>query len=126
MPTRQTGYDLRFGFLTPIPTVERIMRKGRVTIAFFSDGTKSIARRPKDEPDDPYYGVCAAIAKRVAGSGTKLKKLVESAEWIDLDGEKSKVEPKKNPKRFEHVEVNFGDDLKEIFNKLFEGGDTWK
>jgi len=125
MPTRQTGFDLRFGFLKPIPTVERVMRKGRVTIVFFNDGTKSISRRPKDEPDDPYYGVCAAIAKRVVGSGTKLKQLVENMEWPDLDNpQKSKVETSKNPKRFEHVTINFGDDLAEIFNKLYDQEDT--
>ena len=139
MPTKLKG-EFHFRTLSPVPTVKRILRKGRVTIVFFTDGTKAVARRPIDEPDDPYYGVCAAIAKRVAGSGTRLKKLVESAEGFDMDNgeiEKSKAEPTKKPKsedlvqpepskRFEHIEINFGDELKEIFDKLFEGRDTWK
>lgn len=123
MPMELNG-EFSFGFLEPIPTVTRILRKGRVTIVFFGDGTKSIARRPKDEPDDPYYGVCAAIAKRVVGSGTKLKQLVENMEWPDLENpKKTKAETSKKPKRFEHVTVNFGDDLAEIFNKLYDKGD---
>ena len=125
MPTKVKG-EFHFGVLKPVPEVKRILRKGRVTIVFFTDGTKAVAKRPIDEPDDAYYGVCAAIAKRVAGSGTKLRKLVDNIEWFDLENGKSKVKTSKNPKRFEHVEINFGDELKEIFDKLFEGRDTWR
>lgn len=109
-----------------VPPVTRILRNGRTTIVFFKDGTKAVAKRPIDEPDDAYYGVCAAIAKRVAGSGTKLKKLVDTIEWVGMDGEKSKAKPSKNPKRFEHVEIGFGDGIGEIFRKMFEGKDSWK
>ena len=65
------------------PKITRVLRNGRATIVFFSDGTKTVAKRPIDEPDDPLYGVCVAIAKRMVGSGAKLKKLVESIEWAD-------------------------------------------
>lgn len=62
-------------------TVRRIIRNGPATIVLFTDGTKSVVRRGADEPDDQYHAICAAIAKRVVGSGVKVKKLVDMVEF---------------------------------------------
>lgn len=100
--------------LDSLPVVRRVLRSGPATIVLFNDGTKSVVKRQKGEPDDPYQAVCAAIAKRVAGSGTRLKQLVESIEYLDEGDDKPQA-----------LKETAGL-LNELFGKLFEGRDTWK
>lgn len=57
--------------------VNRILKSGNATIVFWADGTKTIVKRAEDEPDNPYNAFCAALAKKLYGSNSAVKKLVE-------------------------------------------------
>ena len=60
---------------TPTPT--KIIRSGPVTVIFWEDGTKTLVRRAKEAPDDPYLAFCAGLAKKIYGNNSKVKKLIE-------------------------------------------------
>lgn len=91
------GYDspvltLEFG---PIPTYQdcieaiiseigttalipkRILRSGPATIVFWQDETKTIVKRAPDDPDNSYSAFTAALAIKIFGSNSALKKLVK-------------------------------------------------
>lgn len=56
----------------------RILRHGPATIVFWSDGTKTVVKRAPDEPDNEYTAFTAALAIRIFGSNSKLKKIVKT------------------------------------------------
>jgi len=47
------------------------------TIVFWNDGTKTIVKRAKDEPDNTYAAFTAALAIKLFGSNSALKKFIE-------------------------------------------------
>ena len=47
------------------------------TIVFWNDGTKTIVKRAKDEPDNTYSAFTAALAIKLFGSNSALKKFIE-------------------------------------------------
>lgn len=57
--------------------VKRIIYSGPKTIVFWTDGTKTIVSCGEGETFDEYYGFCAAFAKKMFGSTSRVKKLVE-------------------------------------------------
>ena len=59
------------------PTPTKIIRSGPVTVIFWEDGTKTLVRRAKGAPDDPYLAFCAGLAKKIYGNNSKVKKLIE-------------------------------------------------
>ena len=65
------------GTLTIKPSAVRIIRSGIATIVFWDDGTKTIVKRSADTQDDPYAAFCAALAKKVYGSNTAVKRILE-------------------------------------------------
>ncbi len=62
--------------LTPIPV--KIIKSGPVTVVFWEDGTKTIVRCAKDEVLDDYDAFTAALAKKVYGSNTHVKKIIKA------------------------------------------------
>ncbi len=58
-------------------TPKRILRSGPATIVFWQDGTKTIVKRAPDEEDNAYAAFTAALAIKIFGSNSKLKKMVE-------------------------------------------------
>lgn len=62
------------GVLTP----KRILRSGPATIVFWVDGTKTIVKRAPDEEDNEYAAFTAALAIRIFGSNSKVKKIVKT------------------------------------------------
>lgn len=52
-----------------------IIRNGPATIVFWKDGTKTIVKLKEGMPDDPYSAFCAALAKKIFKSGSKVKKI---------------------------------------------------
>lgn len=58
------------------PSPKKIIRNGPVTVVFWDDGTKTLVRRNADSPDDPYVAFCAALAKKIYGNNTRVKKLI--------------------------------------------------
>lgn len=56
---------------------EKIMKHDRATIFFWKDGSKTVVKRSKGEPDDTYSAFVNALAKKMFGSRTAVKKLVD-------------------------------------------------
>lgn len=59
-------------------TPTRILRSGPATIVFWADGTKTVVKRAPDEEDSDYAAFTAALAIKIFGSNTKLKKIVKT------------------------------------------------
>lgn len=79
------AFTLKFGIppIDPVEakrryTPERILRSGRATIVFWADGSKTIVKRAPDEPDNEYQAFCAALAKKIFQSNSKLKKIIKT------------------------------------------------
>lgn len=66
--------DMTVGALIP----KRILRHGPATIVFWGDGTKTVVKRAPDEPDNEYTAFTAALAIKIFGSNSKLKKIVKT------------------------------------------------
>ena len=59
-------------------TPNRILRHGPATIVFWKDGTKTIVKLSEGEEDNAYSAFTAALAIRIFGSNSKLKKMVKT------------------------------------------------
>lgn len=66
--------DMTVGALIP----KRILRHGPATIVFWCDGTKTVVKPAPDEPDSEYTAFTAALAIKIFGSNSKLKKIVKT------------------------------------------------
>lgn len=53
---------------------ERIIKSGPATIVFWADGTKTVVKCAEGTEPDDYTAFCAALAKKVYGSNSALKK----------------------------------------------------
>ena len=56
--------------------VKRILRSGNRTIVFWQDGSKTIVKRSADTPDDIYNAFTAALAIKMYGSNSALKRMI--------------------------------------------------
>lgn len=57
-------------------TPMRILRNGPATIVFWPDGTKTVVKRAPDEPDNEYVAFTAALAIKIFGSNSALKRII--------------------------------------------------
>lgn len=58
---------------------KRILRSGPCTIVFWEDGTKTMVRRAMDEEtDSPYEAFTAALAIKIFGSNSAVKRTVKN------------------------------------------------
>ena len=65
-----------------MPFPVKIIKQGPATIIFWRDGTKTVVKRAEGEPDDDYAAFTAAVAKKVYGSGNKIKSMLRRTETI--------------------------------------------
>lgn len=65
----KTSFAFDFG-------IDRIIRNGPATIVIWTDGTKTIVKRSKGEKDDIYVAFCAALAKKLYGNNSKIKRML--------------------------------------------------
>ena len=72
---------------------KRIIKNGPAMVVFWKDGTKTIVKRKKGEPDNVYHAFTAALAKKIFGSNSKVNSIVGSV--ID-ETKKSKKTTKNN------------------------------
>ena len=79
-----------------------------VTVVLWKDGTKTIVKAAKDDAHDAYLGYCVALAKKIHGTNSALKR----------DLEKVLVIPKKKEKKNEGSNAELPTDIKEY--KLVE------
>jgi len=57
--------------------VKRIVFNPPATIVFWFDGTKTVVKCGKDQPFNPYYGFCAALAKRMLGHNCAINRHID-------------------------------------------------
>lgn len=69
-------------------SADRIVKNGPATIVFWKDGTKTVVKHSDNDPNDLYYAFCAALAKKVYGNNSRIKKILSKTE--DCSKEKSK------------------------------------
>ena len=72
---------------------ERVIKNGPAMVVFWKDGTKTVVKRKKGEPDNVYHAFTAALAKKIFGSNSKVNSIVGSV--ID-ETKKSKKTAKNN------------------------------
>ena len=66
-------------YLWKIPyTPKRILRSGPATIVFWEDGTKTVVKCAAHENDNTYAAFTAALAIKIFGSNSAVKKIVKS------------------------------------------------
>lgn len=78
--TENENGSVKKSFYTP----SRILKSGNRTIVFWADGTKTIVKRADDETESDYAAFTAAVAKRLYGSNSALKRIVERTETQKL------------------------------------------
>ena len=57
---------------------DRILKSGNRTIVFWNDGTKTIVKRSEDTEDNDYEAFTAALAIKVFGSNSALKRIIKN------------------------------------------------
>lgn len=57
--------------------VDRIIFSPPATIVFWKDGTKTVVKCAKGEPFNEYNGFAAALLKKVFGSNSAVKKIIQ-------------------------------------------------
>lgn len=57
-----------------------IYKGGRKLVVLWRDGTKTIVERAEDEPDSAYAAFTAALAIKIYGSNSRVRKIVETTE----------------------------------------------
>lgn len=55
---------------------EKVMQQGKATIFFWKDGTKTVVKLQKGDSGDIYDAFAAAVTKKMFGSRTALKKVM--------------------------------------------------
>ena len=125
---------------------EKIIKSADRTIVFWKDGTKTIVRRSDDSEDDIYNAFTAALAEKIYGSNSQVKKILrtkveeiplsdrirkkESEEYKrKLEARRAKEEAERPQKILEeYIDpdpiqtelTNFGDELRKQISKAVE------
>lgn len=107
-------------------SVDRIIFNDPATIVFWQDGTKTVVKCQKGQTFNPYFGFCAAIAKKLYGSNSMLNRIVETyleevdprkdkCAWCVNSSNESKDEPCVKCK------VNMQNEVKKGLKSYWEG-----
>ena len=59
---------------------QKVIFNPPATIVFWGDGTKTVVKTMSEEPFDMYHGFTAALAKKVYGNSTRVRKIVHKFE----------------------------------------------
>ena len=70
-------------------TPKRILKSGNATIVFWKDDAKTVVKCGKDEVPDDYDTFTAALAIKIFGSNSKLKKVIQDK--TEIQEQKGKV-----------------------------------
>lgn len=57
---------------------DRILKSGNATIIFWKDGAKTVVKLPEGDTPDDYSAFTAALAKKIFGSNSKVKKVIKT------------------------------------------------
>lgn len=69
-------FDSKKDRSSPNIVPKRILHSGPCTIVFWEDGTKTIVRLSENDIYDEYQAFCAALAIKLYGSNSHLKKVI--------------------------------------------------
>ena len=69
---------------------DRILKSGNRTIVVWSDGTKTIVKRSADEADNDYAAFTAALAIKIFGSNSALRRMIRNKVEIQKPKEMKK------------------------------------
>lgn len=86
--------------------VNRILKSGPCTHVFWADGTKTTVRRSPDEEDNDYAAFTAALAIKIYGSNSALKKMLKQKVEVQKLKKKSTECTDTCPIDFEAIERN--------------------
>ena len=65
-----------FCFKTMKLSVDKIIVNGDATVVFWADGGKTVVKKSADDEYDLHHAFCAALAKRVYGHNSTVKKMI--------------------------------------------------
>lgn len=63
---------------TQLPQVDRIIFNNPATVVFWTDGTKTVVKCMEGQEFSEYYGFLAALAKKVYGTNSAVKRIVKN------------------------------------------------
>ena len=92
----------RFSFVL-IP--KKIIKSADRTIVFWKDDTKTIVKRSDDTPDDLYSAFCAALAIKIYGSNSQVKKILRMADFQPMSDRMRKKEAEEYKRQLEACEA---------------------
>lgn len=91
--------DQIFGYeaLEPMPKEDnfypkKIIKSGLVTVVLWKDGTKTVVRCAGDETYSLYNAFVSALAKKVYGSNSAVKRIIDNAVTVQKPKKKPEME----------------------------------
>lgn len=106
--------------------VEKVIVNGYKTIVFWNDGTKTIVSCREGEEFDIYTAFCAALAKKMFGSTSRVKAILEDKLIIQEKKDKKKPDDLNGQKNcsfdtlLEKEIANSIEELKKLFLEAFD------
>ncbi|MDI9473098.1 MAG: hypothetical protein QM221_09330 [Bacillota bacterium] len=95
---------------------KEIIREGRTTTVFWKDGETTVVKRQKGTLDDPYQAFCAALAKKIFGSNSRLIRAIKDAGGLPASETIRGVkEYRKGSVTIKAIQCT-GENLKEVFD----------
>jgi len=91
------------------PTPKKVIFSGGKTIVIWGDGTKTVVSCMEGDEFDEYSGFCAALAKKLYGSTTRAKKLMNKNKKVDEIKELSESQ-------FEEIKSSLDSAIKALTN----------
>ena len=103
-------HNARNGNVSKNVTPKNIFKNGLYTTVLWADGTKTIVKRGEDEPDDEYSAFTAALARKIYGTNSAVKRIVRM----------TKVQSKKHKERKEAVVKMTAQEFEQFGDNLIE------
>lgn len=91
------------------PTPKKVIFSGGKTIVIWEDGTKTVVSCMEGDEFDEYSGFCAALAKKLYGSTTRAKKIMNKNKKVDEIKELSESQ-------FEEIKSSLDSAIKALTN----------
>lgn len=87
---RQSNYTTPYHnrYISPKYDPSRIIFNDPATIVFWGDGTKTVVKRAEGEKWNEYNAFCAALAIKIFGNNSRVRKIVNSGEHQIKKGKK--------------------------------------
>lgn len=89
-------HDAKSERTTAYPKVKKVYydESAGVTVVLWTDGTKTIVKAAEGDKHDAYLGYCAALAKKIHGTNSALKRDLEKVLVVTTKKEKGNKDEK--------------------------------